>query len=432
MSKKSLIDSIEVKTPCSEDWDKMKGTDKIRFCEHCSFEVNNISQMTRKQAMRLVRDSKGRICVRYVKNPINNKPIFSDRLYRITRRAGITAGVLGASLTLSTLAYAQGETGGRIGDNKSENVEVVQESQSKEEKTEGAAASLSGTITDPNGAVVPNVTVTLISLQTNETRTAVSNEEGAYRFENVPAGLYKINISATYGFADKEITDINVSDGNNVSKDISMNVGMEVAVMGVMVSSNFRSPLSRAVSDNDLEEVRNLIARGENVNGKDEDYNNITPLFLAVENGSAEIAATLLNFGAKINARDGNKQTPLMRLDEDATPELVRLLINHGAKINLIDANGDTALILAANSVKAEVLQILLDHGAGVNAQNKSGQTALMNAADADSFESVRALILAGANVNLKNKEGETAWDLTANSSIEDLLESHGAVIEEN
>jgi len=87
MSKKSFIDAIEVKNACSEDWDEMKGTARVRFCSHCAFEVNNISELTRKQAMRLVRESDGRICVRYVRHPVDNTPVFADKFYQITRRA---------------------------------------------------------------------------------------------------------------------------------------------------------------------------------------------------------------------------------------------------------------------------------------------------------------------------------------------------------
>jgi hypothetical protein len=430
MSKKSLIDSIEVKTPCSEDWNEMKGNSKVRFCSHCSFEVNNISELTRKQAMRLVRDSRGRICVRYIKNPVTSKPVFAGKFYQITRRAGLAAGVLGASLTLSTLTYAQGGETGEIKSSDTQ-VETSLEKQTKEEPTESGTASLSGTITDPNGAVIPGVNVTLVR-EGLQQRTVTSNEEGFYEFTNVAGGNYAIVFEGNAGFKTANAAQ-NIKEDTNVVVNISLEAGGEqTMIMGMMISTSYVSPMHIAVSNNDIETVRGLIAKGENVDVRDESYSNITPLFVAVENGYTEIAETLLNFGARVNAKDEYKQTPLMRVDDDATPELVRLLIKHGAKINSVDKEGNTVLILAARSVKAEVLQILLDHNADVNAQNKQGQTALMNAAEADNLESVRALLLAGANVNAKNKEGETAWDLTASDEVEKLLESHGAIVEEN
>ncbi|MEP6900855.1 MAG: ankyrin repeat domain-containing protein [Actinomycetota bacterium] len=351
MSKKSLIDSIEVKSPCSENWNEMKGSDKVRFCGHCAFEVNNISALTRKQAMRLVRESDGRICVHYVKNPVDNKPLFADRLYKITRRAGIATGVLGASLSLSTLSYAQ---------------------------------------------EIPVLNPVNPAVQTEVLKDKTPNKD------------------------EPIIAVVNITDNEPIEVD------------GGMSFIEYRSGLHLAVSGDNLEEVKNLIAKGENVNLKDENYNNITPLFLAVENGNAEIAETLLNFGAKINAKDDNKQTPLMRLDEDASAELVNLLINHGAKVNLFDKDGSNALVLAARSVKPEVLQVLIDYISNINAQNGAGRTALMEAADADNLENVRALLLAGADVNLKNKEGETALDLTTDEEIEKLLADYGAIVKEN
>src|SRR5260221_14365623 len=108
MSKKSFIDSVEVKSPCTEDWEKMHGNDRFRFCSHCTKHVNNLSEMTRKEAMRFVRASGGGICIRYIKDPVTNRPIFADQLWQITRRApGLAAGVGNGSIAMSTTAYAQ-------------------------------------------------------------------------------------------------------------------------------------------------------------------------------------------------------------------------------------------------------------------------------------------------------------------------------------
>ncbi len=429
MSKKSLIDSIEVKDECLEDWNEMTGSDTARFCGHCDLNVHNVSALSRKQAMRLVRQSNGRICVRYVKNPVDNKPVFTDKLYQITSRVGIAAGVLGTTLALSTLAYAQGKPALNKSISDAQTEEFLKDKDSDKDKFDGTAISFSGTITDSVGAVIPNATVTLTNLKTNESRAATTDSEGVYKFENVVAARYKVQAIAA---AFKEsVTEINVYNSEESGASLSLEPSEEIFVtMGMIALSSYSTPLFRAVSNDDIEEIKDLVAKGENVNQKDENYNFITPLFLAVENGNAEIAETLLNFGAKINPKDGNKQTPLMRLDEDASPELVNLLIKHGAKINLADKEGNTALILASRSVKAEVLRVLINHSANINAKNTEGRTALMEAADADNLENVRALLEAGANVSLKDRDGETAFDLTTNEKIEKLLAEYGAVVE--
>lgn len=429
MSKKSLIDSIEINSPCSEDWNAMTGNEQMRFCSHCNLNVNNISALTRKQAMRFVRESKGRICVRYVKNPVDNKPIFAEKLYQITRRAGIAAGVLGASLSLSVLTYAQGKP---VLIKRDSQTEISRQKDAEKDQSETAFGSISGTITDPNGAVIPNITVALFNEQTKQTRLVSSNDEGFYEFKAVTSGVYKLKFTGFVGFAPKEIEAVTIADGANVEQNVALDLGLVNVTMGLMVSVTPREGIHRAVADDDAEAVRELITRGANVNQKDENYADIIPLFVAVENGNAEIAEMLLNFGAKINARDDNRQTPLMRLDEDASAELVNLLIKHGAKANLVDNEGNTALIFAAHSVNPEVLQILIRHSANINAQNADGRTALMEAAEADNLENVRALLEAGAAVNLKDKEGETAYDLTTDEEIEKLLVEYGAIVEED
>lgn len=428
MSKNSFLDKIEVKTPCSQGWEEMIGTDKVRFCEHCNLSVNNLSAMTRKEALRIVRESDGRICVRYVKNPETNAPVFAGKLYRISRRAGIAAGVLGASLSLSAATYGQNEP--KLPEIMGDVAIVKNAVDSEEIKIEGSAASISGTITDPQGAVVPNAGVTLTNKETGESRAAASSAEGVYEFKNIAAGIYTLKTQAGYGFKAHIIEDLKISDTES-KVDVQLDVSEEAVTVGMMVAVEYTNPLHIAVSIGDLDEVKNLIAKGAKINGKDENYDKITPLFIAVENGNTEIAETLLNFGAKVNARDKNRQTPLMRLDSDASPELVHLLIKYGAKINLTDDEGNTALILAASYSSREVLQALITNGANVNAQNKEGQTALMNAAEEDNAENVRALILAGADVNLKNGEDDTALHLTSDEEIEKLLENYGAKVED-
>ncbi|HEX8637620.1 MAG TPA: ankyrin repeat domain-containing protein [Pyrinomonadaceae bacterium] len=430
MSKNSLLEKIDVKAPCSENWDEMCGTDEVRFCSHCALEVNNLSALTRKQAAKLVRESNGRICVRYVKNPQTNQPVFREKLYQISRRAGVAAGVLGASLSLSSITYAQGEA--KLPEIIGNAATVKKAIALDENKIESAAAKISGTITDPNGAVIPNASVTLINSETKETRSATANEEGFYEFVSVAAGNYSIRAEANGGFTPFIVESVAVAEGKNLKRDIEMGIGGQFVTVGEMVAIEYASPLHRAVSNDEIDEVKSLIARGESVNAKDENYGNITPLFLTVENGNTEIAELLLDFGAKANARDAERQTPLMRLDADASPEVARALIKHGAKVNLTDKEGNTALMWAAREAKAEILQILLANGANVNARNKEGQTALMNAAEENNSEAVRALIFGGADVNLKNKDGETAWDLTDDDEIEKLLESHGAKTEDN
>lgn len=46
----SVLDRIEIATPCHARWEDMKGDERTRFCGECSLHVHNISEMTRPDA----------------------------------------------------------------------------------------------------------------------------------------------------------------------------------------------------------------------------------------------------------------------------------------------------------------------------------------------------------------------------------------------
>src|SRR6187551_731520 len=59
------LEVIKIPRPCPADWDQMRGDDRVRFCQHCSLNVYNLSAMTRADAQRLVTETEGRVCVRF-------------------------------------------------------------------------------------------------------------------------------------------------------------------------------------------------------------------------------------------------------------------------------------------------------------------------------------------------------------------------------
>jgi hypothetical protein len=61
----------------------------------------------------------------------------------------------------------------------------------------GTAGTVTGVVTDPNGAVVPNATVTITNPVTRFTRTATTGDDGSFRFGDVPPNNYHITVAAT-------------------------------------------------------------------------------------------------------------------------------------------------------------------------------------------------------------------------------------------
>ncbi|MGQ0540748.1 MAG: ankyrin repeat domain-containing protein [Blastocatellia bacterium] len=432
MSENSIF---EVKKPCSEEWDEMAGNDHVRFCSHCSKDVNNISEMTRKEAMRLVRNSNGSLCVRYVKHPVTSAPVFSNMLHQISRRAALPAGVLGASLALATPAFAQGEP-----------ITVQTIRAQNEAKSGNTSSRLSGNVTDQNGAAIGFAVVSLTNTETGEYRVIIATAEGFYEFTDLPAGTYKLKIEAG-GFEAKEISSIYLSESSELRSNEQLAIpqiaevvqvgGNEkevtewvlVGSVGTLVSIEARNPLVQAVFNEDFDEVKVHVNMRSKVNVKDKAYDGITPLHAAVETGNVEIAAFLLSRGAKVNIRDFQKRTPIMMADEEAKPEMFQLLISYGAKLNLVDKQRNNALhyIVSADG-QSDWIRSLIVYGVDLNAINKLGKTPLMIAAESESEANVKVLIENGAIVNTLDREKLSAWDLTSSQEIKRILETYGSV----
>ena len=61
-------------------------------------------------------------------------------------------------------------------------------------------ATMSGSIVDQKGAVIPGATVTVKNVDTGFTRTMVTESDGKFRFPEIPIGAYEITVEAK-GFA---------------------------------------------------------------------------------------------------------------------------------------------------------------------------------------------------------------------------------------
>ena len=60
---------------------------------------------------------------------------------------------------------------------------------------QAVTGTLLGNVTDASGAAVPGATVTATEVETNVSRTAVSNETGNYIFSSLRSGTYSVRPS---------------------------------------------------------------------------------------------------------------------------------------------------------------------------------------------------------------------------------------------
>jgi Carboxypeptidase regulatory-like domain/TonB-dependent Receptor Plug Domain len=92
-------------------------------------------------------------------------------------------------------------------------------------QTPGTGA-LTGTVKDPSGAVIPNATVTLTSVDTGQTRTGMTGGDGVYHFNLLPPGNYRVRIEAS-GFKPIDVPSVTVAVTETAVLDRSLDVGAQ-------------------------------------------------------------------------------------------------------------------------------------------------------------------------------------------------------------
>src|SRR5438093_5341610 len=91
-------------------------------------------------------------------------------------------------------------------------------------------ASLSGTVTDSAGALIPGVTITATNVATGVVSTAVSNETGTYNVPSLLPGAYTVSAELN-GFQTKTFTDVRL--GN--AAQVRLNFSLQVAALNTSV-----------------------------------------------------------------------------------------------------------------------------------------------------------------------------------------------------
>lgn len=208
-------------------------------------------------------------------------------------------------------------------------------------------------------------------------------------------------------------------------------------LMAAMPDTAYAQTLHEAVKFGIKADVEAMLAKGANVNGRNE--NGQTPLFalgeifrgghpFPKEIDPKGIAELLLAKGADVNAKDNGGNTPLHAVVRGGEKDAVELLLAKGANVNAKNNDGETPLHSASNE---GVAKWLLAKGADVNAKNNNGETPLFNAIYKAVFfrQNFITLLLAhGADVNAKDNGGQTplrkAASYFASKEIREMLEN--------
>lgn len=128
--------------------------------------------------------------------------------------------------------------------------------------------SLVGAITDASGGAIPGATVTITEVKTNISRTAVTNESGAYVFSNLQEGTYRVEAELT-GFKKTVRENVDVLVNNTVRIDLALQVGEVSESLTVTdtvpILQTDRADTGRSLESKQLQEMP--LAFGRNFQG---------------------------------------------------------------------------------------------------------------------------------------------------------------------
>src|ERR1700690_3683273 len=115
---------------------------------------------------------------------------------------------------------------------------------------QGGSGELTGLVTDPTGAVITGAPVKLMNTSTGEERAATTTAAGTYRFPALPVvGTYTLEVSAK-GFKSSVVTDIIMTVGTIVSRDVKLEVGQTTDQVTVEAGAQLVQTQDSSLSQN--------------------------------------------------------------------------------------------------------------------------------------------------------------------------------------
>lgn len=102
--------------------------------------------------------------------------------------------------------------------------------------------TLTGTVTDASGAVIPNAKITLKNEGSGDIRRSVSNSDGFFTFAAVPAGMYEVSIEAP-GFLVYQLSSLSIQASERRNLDVGMKVGSTTETVSVSAAADILVPV---------------------------------------------------------------------------------------------------------------------------------------------------------------------------------------------
>ncbi len=147
--------------------------------------------------------------------------------------------------------------------------------------------ALTGNVTDPSGAAVPDAQVEALNMATGVSRRATTDSGGIYRFTELLPGTYKVTVSAP-NFGTSVTENVSIEANNTRRVDVQLQLKAQTESVTVSAAPSVlqadRADVHTDISGREIEDLPVLASNGRNFQNA---YRIIPGVGLLGENNSA-------------------------------------------------------------------------------------------------------------------------------------------------